>query len=106
MCIISVGFEGPFFIYMRNYRLVLIFKSDIAKEAKEKVLADAKSWGGKLTDVKVLAMGEKKFAYAIKKALKGDYVLVEFKAERVEDELENKIRIHPDVLRHMLVRMD
>lgn len=91
---------------MRDYRLVLIFKSEIAKEAKEKLLASVKSWGGKLTDVKVSELGEKKFAYSIKKALKGDYVLVEFKADRVEDELENKVRIHPDILRHLLVRMD
>lgn len=91
---------------MRDYRLVLILKSDIEKAAKEKILADVKAWGGKLSDVKVSELGEKKFAYPIRKALKGDYVLVEFKSDRVADELENKVRIHPDILRHLLVRED
>jgi len=91
---------------MRKYKLVLIFKSDIKKEEKEKMLTDIKKWGGKMEKDKVIELGEKKFAYPIKKQLKGDYVLLEFESDRVEAELENKVRIHNDILRHLLVRMD
>ena len=91
---------------MRNYRLVLILKSDIKKEAKEKLLADVKLWGGKIDKEKVTEMGEKKFAYPISKQLKGDYILMEFESEAVPSELENKMRIQNDILRHLLVRMN
>lgn len=88
----------------RKYRLVLVLKSELKKEAKDKLLASIKSWGGKITGDKVTELGEKKFAYSIKGAQKGDYVLMEFESESVSPELENKVRIHDDVLRHMLIR--
>lgn len=90
---------------LRKYRLVLILKSDLKKEAKDKLLSQVKSWGGKLSDEKVTELGEKKFSYPIKGAQKGDYVLIEFGSESVSAELENKVRIHDDVLRHLLVRV-
>lgn len=89
---------------MRNYRLVLILKSDLKKEAKEKLLESVKSWGGKISDEKIVELGEKKFAYPIKGDKKGDYVLLEFKSDAVSPEMENKVRINDDILRHLLVR--
>lgn len=88
----------------RKYRLVLIFKSEIKKEAKEKLITQIKGWGGKISAEKVTELGEKKFAYPIKGALKGDYVLVEFESDSVSNELDSKVRIHEDILRHLLVR--
>lgn len=88
----------------RNYRLVLILKSDLKKEAKEKLLSDVKAWGGKLSKDKVTDLGEKKFAYPVRGNLKGDYVLMEFESDAVSSELEDKVRINGDVLRHLLVR--
>ncbi len=88
----------------RKYRLVLIFKSEIKKEAKEKLITQIKGWGGKISAEKVTELGEKKFAYPIKGALKGDYVLVEFESDSVSSELDSKVRIHEDILRHLLVR--
>jgi ribosomal protein S6 len=89
---------------LRKYRLVLILKSDLKKEAKDKLLDNAKSWRGKVSKEVVTGLGEKKFAYPIKGNQKGDYVLMEFEGEAVSSELENKIRINDDVLRHLLVR--
>ncbi len=89
---------------LRKYRLVLILKSDLKKEAKEKLLSSIKSWGGKLSGDKITELGEKKFAYPIKGNLKGDYVLMEFESVSVSPELEAKTRINDDVLRHLLVR--
>ncbi len=88
----------------RKYRLVLIFKSEIKKEAKDKLITQIKGWGGKIASDKVTELGEKKFAYPIKGAQKGDYVLVEFESDAVSKELESKVRIHEDILRHLLVR--
>ena len=88
----------------RKYRLVLVLKSELKKEAKEKLLSNVKSWGGKITADKVTELGEEKFAYPVKGAQKGDYVLMEFESDAVSSELENKVRIHDDVLRHLLVR--
>jgi len=89
---------------LRKYRLVLILKSDLKKEAKEKLLSNVKTWGGKISNEKVTELGEKKFAYPIKGDLKGDYVLMEFESNAVSTELNNKTRINDDVLRHLLIR--
>ncbi len=91
-------------IMARKYRLVLVLKSDLKKEAKDKLLASVKSWGGKISADKVTELGEKKFAYPIKGAQKGDYVLMELESDAVSGELENKVRINDDILRHLLVR--
>ncbi len=88
----------------RKYRLVLILKSDLKKEAKAKLLENVKSWSGKISADKITELGEKKFAYPIKGAQKGDYVLFEFESNAVSLEMENKVRINDDVLRHLLVR--
>ncbi len=89
---------------LRKYRLVLIFKSDLKKEAKDKLLTQIKGWGGKLTNDKITELGEKKFAYPMKGMQKGDYVLVNFESEAVAAELESKVRINDDIVRHLLVR--
>jgi ribosomal protein S6 len=89
---------------LRKYRLVLVLKSELKKEAKETLLSNIKTWGGKISAEKVTELGEKKFAYPIKGAQKGDYVLMEFESEAVSRELEDKTRINDDVLRHLLVR--
>lgn len=88
----------------RKYRLVLILKSELKKEAKDKLVTQIKSWGGKISNDKVTELGEKKFAYPIKGVQKGDYVLVDFESDSVAAELEEKVRIHEDILRHLLVR--
>lgn len=89
---------------MKNYRLVLILKSDLKKEKKEKLLTDIKKWGGDVKE-KITQLGEKKFTYPIKGNLKGDYVLMELEGVNISSELEDKVRINDDVLRHLLVRV-
>lgn len=89
----------------RQYKLVLVFKSELKKEDKDKLLTQIKSWGGKIANEKVTELGEKKFAYPIKGALKGDYVVLEFESESVDSTLEEKTRINADILRHLLVRV-
>lgn len=90
---------------LRKYKLVLILKSELKKEAKDKLLIQIKSWGGKMSNDKITDLGEKKFAYPIKGNQKGDYVLVEFESDTISKEMEEKTRIHEDVLRHLLIRV-
>lgn len=74
------------------------------KEAKEKLLKQVKEWAGQVSDDKITELGEKKFAYSIKGQQKGDYVLIEFSHEAVPSELENRVRLNEDVIRHLLTR--
>lgn len=89
---------------LRKYRLILILKSELKKEDKDAFIKTAMGWAGKTDKQKITDLGEKKFAYSIKGAQKGDYVLVEFESDSVSAELESKVRIHDNVLRHLLVR--
>jgi len=91
---------------MRKYRLVLILKRALDKKAVDTILADVKKNAGDVKNDKVTDLGEKKFAYKIKKEQSGMYIMWEFEAEKVSLELEAKLRLNEDVLRHLLVRMD
>jgi ribosomal protein S6 len=89
----------------RKYKLVLILKSELKKEAKDKLLSQIMGWAGKITNDKLTDMGERKFAYPIKGLQKGDYVVAEFESQAVSKEMEDKVRINEDILRHLLVRV-
>lgn len=89
---------------MRAYKLVLLLKSDIKKEQKEKFFDDVKKWVGKAEKEKVESLGEKRLAYPIKHERKGEYVLVSFEADRVDEDFDKKLRINEYVIRHLLVR--
>lgn len=91
---------------MRKYRLVLILKRALDKKAADKIVADIKKLAGEVKNDKLTELGEKKFAYKIKKEQSGNYIVWEFEAEKVPLELEAKLRLNDDVLRHLLVRLD
>ena len=89
---------------MRNYKLVVVFKSDLKKESKDKLVTDIQSWIGEVKNAKVDTLGDKKLAYPIKKNRTGDYVVVNFEANTIPTDVDNKIRMQEDVLRYLLVR--
>ena len=91
---------------MRKYRLVLILKRALDKKAADKIVADVRKLAGEVKNDKLTELGEKKFAYKIKKEQSGNYIVWEFEAEKVPLELEAKLRLNDDVLRHLLVRLD
>lgn len=91
---------------MRKYRLVLIIKRDLDKKATDKILSDVKKLAGEVKNDKLTELGEKKFAYQIKKELSGNYIVWEFESERVSEELELKMKLNDDILRHLLTRLD
>ena len=89
---------------MRMYRMVLMLRSGLKKEGKEKLLDSVKKWTG-AEDLKVTQIGEKKLTYPIKKERLADYVLCEFSADKVGD-VDKRLLMQEDILRHLLVRTD
>lgn len=89
---------------MRRYKLVLILQSDVKREKKQKLLEDVKKWIGKIEKESVKEIGERRLAYTIKKSKTGEYVLLEFEAEKVAADLEKRLIVQDEILRHLLVR--
>lgn len=91
---------------MRKYRLVLILKRNLDKKAVDSLVAEVKKNAGEVKNDKLTELGEKKFAYKIKKEQSGNYIVWEFESDKVSLDLEAKLRINDNVLRHLLVRVD
>lgn len=89
---------------MRDYRLVLILKSDLKKDRKDAFLKDVQGWIGDVESPKIDTLGDRKLAYPIKKARTGEYVVMNFSAKTIPTDVDNKIRMQEDVLRYLLVR--
>lgn len=90
----------------KKYDLVVMLASDAKDEAKDKVLEKVektiKGLGGVV--VKQLEMGKKQLAYKIKKQLEAVYVnlVLELPAAEVV-QLDRKLTVDKDILRHLLV---
>ncbi len=64
-----------------------------------------KGQGGEVVGVERL--GKKRLAYEIKDLREGTYVVMQFKAEApVAKELDRQLKLHDDVLRALIVRLD
>lgn len=91
-----------------KYELTMVLRPDLKDEGKDETVKKyeklVKTLGG-LVD-KTIDMGKKQLAYRIKKAAEGIYVSVslELSGEGVV-QLEKKLVVDNDVLRHLLVRV-
>jgi small subunit ribosomal protein S6 len=96
---------------MRTYELTLIFKPDLKEEEQDKIIGGLKKVvegkkgrPGKVVSAKL--WGRKPLAYQIKKQKEGIYHLVAFEIEpQVLEELEKKIKLEEDIIRHLIVRL-
>lgn len=94
---------------MNKYEIMFIVKATIDKEAvtataeaMKKIITDDK---GKVVEFKEL--GEKKFAYPIKKELNGYYFLMQVEANsETESEFNRKASLDENVLRHLIIKLD
>ena len=95
---------------MRNYEIMFIVRPDVEEtvvkstvKALEKVLTDRKA---KITLSKEL--GQKEFAYEIKKFKSGFYFLYNIEASNDEaiKELDRVARIDENVVRHLVLNLD
>ena len=91
---------------MNSYEILFVIANALDDEKKEatvgivqEIITDG---GGEVTRVDV--MGTRRLAYPIEKKMEGYYVLVEFNAPTdLPKELDRRLRISDDVVRHIIV---
>lgn len=94
---------------MTDYEVTYILRPSLEEsEVEERANAIGeivKSQGGEV--VAVERLGKKRLAYEIEDVREGNYVVMHFKSEAgVSKELERQLKLHEDVLRALIVRLD
>ncbi len=94
---------------MREYEITYILRSGLEdSEAEERANAIAeivRGQGGQVGSIE--KMGKKRLAYEVGSAKDGFYVAMRFSAEpAAAKELERQLKLHEDVVRELLVRLD
>ena len=93
---------------MSKYEIMFIINSALEDDKKTAVIEMAKeviSTDGEVEKVDI--WGNRKLAYQIEKKYDGYYVVIHFNAgPDLPKELDRKLRISDDVIRHMLVNKD
>jgi len=94
---------------MTDYEVTYILRPSLEEtEVEERANAVAeivKGQGGEVTGIERL--GKKRLAYEIADAREGNYVVMQFKAgPAVSKELDRQLKLHEDVLRALIVRLD
>ena len=93
---------------MINYEVMFIIDPTLEDEKKDAAVERVKSViaaEGEVGNVDV--WGLRKFAYPIQKKNEGYYVVIDFKAEpTLPAELDRRLRISEDFMRHIIVNKD
>ncbi len=94
---------------LRDYEMVVVISPEVVDDKFEATLDNISRFiagrGGVIAEVE--RWGKRKLAYPIKHFAEGSYVLTRFKMKpAIGKELEEKLRITEDVLRHLLVRLN
>ncbi|MBV8147842.1 MAG: 30S ribosomal protein S6 [Candidatus Eremiobacteraeota bacterium] len=94
---------------MTDYEVTYILRPGLEEaevEARANAVADiVKGQGGEVASVEKL--GRKRLAYEIDDVREGNYVVMQFKSlPAVSKELERQLKLHEDVLRALVVRLD
>ena len=94
---------------MPNYEILLIVRQDVSAQAVENIVEEFKTVvtedGGRFSRHEY--WGLRNLAYRIKKNRKGHYVLLNLEAKpETLQEVERRMRLHDDVLRHLTLRTD
>lgn len=92
-----------------DYEVTYILRPALEEsEVEERVNAIGeivRSQGGEV--VAIERLGKKRLAYEIKDVREGHYAVMQFKSgAAVSKELERQLKLHEDVLRALLVRLD
>jgi small subunit ribosomal protein S6 len=93
---------------LRDYEMVVIINPELDEDKFTTILNNINKliddMGGVVADIK--QWGKRKLAYPIKKFSEGNYVLTQFQLQpALSKEVEAKLQISEDVLRHLLVRL-
>ena len=93
---------------MTNYEVLFVIDPTLEDEKKEAAIERVKeviSSEGEVGDVDV--WGLRKLAYPIQKKNEGYYVVIQFRAEpTLPAELDRRLKISDDFIRHMIVCKD
>lgn len=95
---------------MRKYELVVILSPQVADEeidgAVERLIRrPIEDRGGELQEIDL--WGRRKLAYPIQKQNEGNYVVTQLRLDPEQTkELERRLHISEEVMRHLLVRLD
>lgn len=93
---------------MKNYEVMFIINpalEDAKKEATVEKVKDIIAADGEVS--KVDTWGMRKLAYPIQKKNEGYYVVIEFAAStELPMELDRRLRISDDVMRHIIISKD
>ena len=92
---------------MRAYELMLIFTSDTeesdVQQAINRITEQAEAAGGSVE--KVDKGGVRRFAYEINHKTDGFYVVIEFVAPTMLDDVDRTLRLADEVVRHKFMRL-
>ena len=94
---------------MNKYEVMFIVKATIDKEEINKTAENMQKLvsGNKSKVVDFKELGEKKFAYPIKKETNGYYFLMHIEADKAtEAELNRKASLDENILRHLVIKLD
>ena len=94
---------------MNKYELAVVVSAKLEDDARAEVIGKVKDliarFGGNVTDVD--EWGKKRLAYEIQKMKEGYYYFIHFDAEAtVPGEIEQRMRIMDNVLRHLCVKQE
>ena len=89
---------------MRNYELTLVLRSKLDDKARKKILESVKGWLKNLKVNKEEEWGQKPLAYPIKKEQAGYYVMLQLEGENLPSDVERRLFLADEVLRHLLIR--
>ena len=94
---------------LRNYELVLIINPEIVDEALNNTIDTVSQFiinkGGVVSNVE--QWGKRRLAYPIRHFTEGNYVLAQFALKpEISKEVEARLRISEDILRHLLVGIE
>ena len=94
---------------LHNYELILIISPEVMDEALGATMDNVSQFitekGGVISNVE--QWGKRRLAYSIGRFTEGHYVLAQFTLKpELGKELEAKLRISEDILRHLLVRVE
>jgi len=94
---------------LRDYEMVLIISPELAEDkfnaALDGISKLITDMGGVVSEIK--QWGKRKLAYPIKQFSEGNYILTRLQLQpAMGKEVEAKLQISEDVLRHLLVRLN
>ena len=94
---------------MKRYEIMFIVKATIESDEVKKT---ADTFKKLVTDMKAKVLdfkelGQKKFAYPIKKEINGYYFVMQIEANHeVVDEFKRKALLDENILRHLIIKLD